>query len=252
MHLPSQKIWQSRDRTLSDRPPARPSVRTTGKFKLFLKDCLWQLLQRKLRQQPWGDTKGLHCKYPGELHTIPYNFVIRNCMELSRRLFLISLGAADFVTYDQREVFLPKPFCQENVIIWKQNRHDRVGGPKPAKIKGFSSSISEVSFVSIDLVKNQVFRLSVIKYCLILFSRTFRKRDKRDNWLEKEAWKRFFGREFFLIPAAILRNREAQYIQFLPKPSWLSSVMPSQLKMNLVCIAKAAKIELKKKMDRKN
>ena len=61
--------------------------------------------------------KGLHCKYPGELHTIPYNFVIRNCMELSRRLFLISLGAADFVTYDQREVFLPTPFCQENVII---------------------------------------------------------------------------------------------------------------------------------------
>ena len=30
-------------------------------------------------------------------------------MELSRRLFLISLGAADFVTYDQREVFLPTP-----------------------------------------------------------------------------------------------------------------------------------------------
>ena len=65
----------------------------------------------------WGDTKGLHCKYTGELHTIPYNFVIRNCMELSRRLFLISLGAADFVTYDQHEVFLPTPFCQENVII---------------------------------------------------------------------------------------------------------------------------------------
>ena len=38
-------------------------------------------------------------------------------MELSRRLFLISLGAADFVTYDQREVFFPTPFCQENVII---------------------------------------------------------------------------------------------------------------------------------------
>ena len=97
----------------------------------------------------WEDTKGLHCKYPGELHTIPYNFVIRNCMELSRRLFLISLGVADFVTYDQREVFFPTPFCQENVIIWKQTRHDRVGRPKPAKIKGFSSSISEVSFVSI-------------------------------------------------------------------------------------------------------
>ena len=28
-----------------------------------------------------------------------------------------------------------------------------------------------------------------------------------------------FGRKYFLIPAAILRNREAQYIQFLPKPS---------------------------------
>ena len=51
----------------------------------------------------------------------------------------------------------------------------------------------------------------------------------------------------FLIPAGILRNREAQYIQFLLKPSRLSSVMPSQLKMNLVCIAKAAKVEMKKK-----
>ena len=49
-----------------------------------------------------------------------------------------------------------------------------------------------------DLVKiNQVFRLQVIKYCLTQFSRTFRKRDKRDNWLEKEAWKRFFGRKYF-------------------------------------------------------
>ena len=55
-------------------------------------------------------------------------------MELSRRLFLISLGAADLVTYDQREVFFPTPFCQENVIIRKQARHDRVGGPKLAKI----------------------------------------------------------------------------------------------------------------------
>ena len=58
--------------------------------------------------------------------------------------------------------------------------------------------------------------------------------------------KTLFGRKYFLIPAAILRNGEAQYIQFLPKPSWLTSVIPSQLKMNLVCIAKAAKIELKK------
>ena len=38
-------------------------------------------------------------------------------MELSMRLFFISLGAADFVTYDQREVFFLTPFCQENVII---------------------------------------------------------------------------------------------------------------------------------------
>ena len=100
-----------------------------------------------MKELTWEDTQGLHCKYPQELHTIPYNFVIRNCMELSRRLFFISLGAADFVTYDQREVFFPTPFCQENVIIWKQTRHDRVGRLKPPKIKGFSSSISEVSFV---------------------------------------------------------------------------------------------------------
>ena len=38
-------------------------------------------------------------------------------MKLSRRLFLISLGAVDFVTYDQCEVFLLTPYCQENVII---------------------------------------------------------------------------------------------------------------------------------------
>ena len=67
----------------------------------------------------------------------------------SRTLIFISLGAADFVTYDQRVVFFPTPFCQENFIIWKQTRHDRFSRPKPAKIKGFSSSISEVSFVSI-------------------------------------------------------------------------------------------------------
>ena len=36
--------------------------------------------------EPWEDTQGLHCKYPRELHTIPYNFIIRNCMEPSRRL----------------------------------------------------------------------------------------------------------------------------------------------------------------------
>ena len=55
-------------------------------------------------------------KYPGELHTIPRNFIIRNCMEPSRRLFFISLGAADFVTYHQREVFFPTLFCQANGI----------------------------------------------------------------------------------------------------------------------------------------
>ena len=55
--------------------------------------------------ESWEDTQGLQCKYPGELRTIPYNFVIRICMELSRRLFFISLGPADFVTYDQREEF---------------------------------------------------------------------------------------------------------------------------------------------------
>ena len=38
-------------------------------------------------------------------------------MERSRRLFFISLGAADLVTYDQREVFFPTLFCQVNVII---------------------------------------------------------------------------------------------------------------------------------------
>ena len=48
-------------------------------------------------------------------------------MEPSRRLFSISLGAADFVTYDSHEVSFPTPFCQENVIIWKQTSHDRVG-----------------------------------------------------------------------------------------------------------------------------
>ena len=62
-------------------------------------------------------TGGLHCKYLGELHTIPYNFTIRNCMEPSRRLFFISLGAADFETYDQREVFFPTLFCHASVII---------------------------------------------------------------------------------------------------------------------------------------
>ena len=35
-------------------------------------------------------------------------------MEPSRRLFFISLGAADFVTYDQREILFPILFCQAN------------------------------------------------------------------------------------------------------------------------------------------
>ena len=26
------------------------------------------------------DTQGLHCKYPGKLPTIPYNFNVRNCI----------------------------------------------------------------------------------------------------------------------------------------------------------------------------
>ena len=46
-------------------------------------------------------------------------------MEPSRRLFFISLGAADFETYDQREVFFPTLFCHASVIIWKQTRPDR-------------------------------------------------------------------------------------------------------------------------------
>ena len=37
-------------------------------------------------------------------------------MEPSRRLFFISLGAADFVTYDQGEQFFPTLFCQANGI----------------------------------------------------------------------------------------------------------------------------------------
>ena len=28
---------------------------------------------------PWEDAHGLYCKYPGALHTIPYNFSTRNC-----------------------------------------------------------------------------------------------------------------------------------------------------------------------------
>ena len=81
-------------------------------------------------------------------------------MEPSRRLFFISLGAADFVTYDQREVFFPTLFCQANVIIRKQTRPDRFGWPKTAKIKGFCFSILEVSFVSIwSKYINQVFKL---------------------------------------------------------------------------------------------
>ena len=46
-------------------------------------------------------------------------------MEPSRRLFFISLGTADFVKYDQREVFFPTPFCQENVIIIMKAKQTR-------------------------------------------------------------------------------------------------------------------------------
>ena len=42
----------------------------------------WPIEQWLLYIRAWGDTSSLHCKYPGELHTIPYNFIIRNCMEL--------------------------------------------------------------------------------------------------------------------------------------------------------------------------
>ena len=35
-------------------------------------------------------------------------------MEPSRRLFFISLGAEDFVTYDQREILFPILFCKAN------------------------------------------------------------------------------------------------------------------------------------------
>ena len=49
-------------------------------------------------------------------------------MELSRRLFLISLGVADFVTYDQREVFswapnrsVPHNICSTEKILLAGN-----------------------------------------------------------------------------------------------------------------------------------
>ena len=144
-HQRHSRLWHWCSTTGSKQKNAAPEQRSEP----FLEKMEKRVPDRAAKYLTWGDTQGLHCKYPGELHTIPYNFVIRNSMGLSRRLFFIRLGAADFVTYDQREVFFPTPFCQENVIIWKQTRHDRVARLKPAKIKGFSSSISEVSFVSI-------------------------------------------------------------------------------------------------------
>ena len=79
-------------------------------------------------------------------------------MELSRRLSLISLGAADFVTYDQREVFFPTPFCQENChhMKAKQTRSRRQAEAGKNKRLFFFHFRGQFCF---DLVKNQVFRL---------------------------------------------------------------------------------------------
>ena len=77
-----------------------------------------------------------------------------------------------------------------------------------------------------DLAKvNQVLRLQVIKYCLIQFSRTFRKRDKRDNWLDNEGGgeNAFFGRKYFFHSRSDFAKSRSTIVQSLPKPSWLSS-----------------------------
>ena len=45
--------------------------------------CKWKQTPRwcnLVKSVTWEDTKGLHCKYPGKLHTIPYNFNVRNCI----------------------------------------------------------------------------------------------------------------------------------------------------------------------------
>ena len=69
------------------------------------------------------------------------------------------------------------------------------------------------------------FRLQVIKYCLIQFSKTFRKRDKRDNWLDNEGGgeNAFFGRKFFFHSRSDFAKSRSTIVQSLPKPSWLSS-----------------------------
>ena len=53
------------------------------------------------------------------------------------------------VTYDQREVFFPDTLLSGKCHHMKANQTRSVGRLKPSKIKGFSSSISEFSFVSI-------------------------------------------------------------------------------------------------------
>ena len=59
--------------------------------------------------------------------------------------------------------------------------------------------------------------------------------------------KRFFKKIFFNSRSDFAKSRSAIRIcSVSSKPSRLSTVMPSQLKMNLVCIAKAAKIKMKK------
>ena len=79
-------------------------------------------------------------------------------MELSRRLFLISLGAADFVTYDQREVLFPTPSLSGKChhMKAKQTRSRRQAEAGKNKRLFFFHFRGPFCF---DLVKNQVFRL---------------------------------------------------------------------------------------------
>ena len=104
------------------------------------------------------DTQGLHCKYPGELHTIPFKFVIRNCMELSRRLFLITLGAADFCHVWSARGVSPDTLlsgkCHHMKAKKKRSRRRAEAGKN--KRLFFFHFRGQFCF---DLVKNQVFRL---------------------------------------------------------------------------------------------
>ena len=78
-------------------------------------------------------------------------------MGLSRRLFLISLGAADFVTYDQREVFLPTPSVRK--MLSYESKTDTIAS---AGRTGTNRRLFFFHFrgqFCFDLVKNQVFRL---------------------------------------------------------------------------------------------